>query len=1104
MFENKNFSVKKVSKIKIPKSENFFMFLFLFALTIYSTPLLSNKYAWKLCNSPVYYDLKCVRFFNKNFGVTGCKKVFIFRNGEWKPAKKQPPVKIDLIDVIDTNTYFVSVANKMQESDFYRGGHGKWEKINIPFVNYIVSMKFLDSINGVIAGLGEIAVMKNGKWKVLVPPSNEMFISCTITADSNIYVIDDKGKLFKYEKNKWKSLLTDTMVKKIKNFSNGGLYLLGYNSLLKIENNGKIRKLLNNDKLSTVNDFFVLNDSLVFFAADDGHIFKFTNGIFIDEKTPTKENINSIWMFNDKEGWAVGDDGVMLHYSDSKKQSLKTQWQGFKKIFLNDNAKVIDDEYGVAVADYNNDGMIDVFVAGLFEPNHLYINKGNNIFHDNAQSWGISGDKSINIEELNLGACAGDFNNDGYMDIYVSGLNRKNKIFLNQNGKYFMEYSKFSGGVGNENDRTNGVITGDVDNDGDLDIFIANEFSTNRLYLNNGAGIFTEADSVGLKTDGGGMGCSFADIDNDGDIDLFVTNWSKKNRLYKNMLVENGKLFFKDITGKAGVGGVAYTKSNAVVFSDIDNDADLDLFVTNRKYSNRLYLNNGDCTFKDVTKEYMGLDSLKSYGAVIADFDGDDFKDIYINNVGKNTFYKNINGKKFVDETEKYGLGIKGYNTGNAIGDFDGDGELDIYVANFYGESSCLLINSGKGNNSIFFKVKGYKNNINAIGSKIYVYDTNERLICFEEVNSGEGYASMNQNFYPIGTGKRKKVNVKFIFPDGTQKYFTNVKAGTTLDIEDVSPSEKIYYSSIRLLTGTFLDKLSFLKFLKLSFILVFLFFSMRRGYRRYSWSLFFVVVFSIFLLGIVYIQSMNFEHKNLKLYFTLPILTLVLLTVIVHLFYESVYVANLSMREQEKIREKLSRDLHDDLASTISTISIYLTLIKYNLKEKDNKVNDLLDKTSALAEDASDSITDLIWAIKPQPESVYSLINRINNNFYPLFREKGIEFILKVGKQAGKTILSTQYKKDLYLIIKEALNNILKYSKASRVEIIIKKAKKGLWVEIKDNGIGFEYEKVKDKGHGLSNMKVRVMGISLWYKLNSEPGKGTKINFLMKIPKIK
>ena len=314
-----------------------------------------------------------------------------------------------------------------------------------------------------------------------------------------------------------------------------------------------------------------------------------------------------------------------------------------------------------------------------------------------------------------------------------------------------------------QKDRTNSIITGDVDNDGDLDIFITNEYSTNRLYLNNGAGLFTETDSVGLKTYGGGMGCSFGDIDKDGDIDLFVTNWSKKNKLYKNMLIETGKLFFNDITEKAGVGGLNYTKSNAVVFSDIDNDADLDLFVTNRKHSNRLYLNNADGTFSDVTEEYIGLDSLKSYGAVIADFDGDGFKDIYVNNVGANTFYKNVKGKKFIDETEKYGIGINGYNTGSALGDFDNDGDLDIYLSNFYGGSSCFLINSMEKNNSVFFKVSCYKNNINGIGSKISIFDTKDSLICFEEINSGEGYSSMNQLFYPINIGDREKVNVRII-----------------------------------------------------------------------------------------------------------------------------------------------------------------------------------------------------------------------------------------------------------------------------------------------------------------------------------------------------
>ena len=217
------------------------------------------------------------------------------------------------------------------------------------------------------------------------------------------------------------------------------------------------------------------------------------------------------------------------------------------------------------------------------------------------------------------------------------------------------------------------------------------------------------------------MGCSFGDIDGDGDLDLYVSNWSKKNILYKNLLNDNGELFFENITGKTGVGGNEFDKSNGVVFNDIDNDADLDLFVTNRKTSNTLYINNGKGIFKNETAHFLGIDSLKSYGAVIADFNGDNQKDIYVSNVGMNTFYLN-NNNKFEIKTIKYGAKIEGYSTGSAVADFDNDGDLDIYVANYIGEGSALLKNKLNNNKFIKVKVQGVENNRNGIGAKVYVY----------------------------------------------------------------------------------------------------------------------------------------------------------------------------------------------------------------------------------------------------------------------------------------------------------------------------------------------------------------------------------------------
>ena len=177
------------------------------------------------------------------------------------------------------------------------------------------------------------------------------------------------------------------------------------------------------------------------------------------------------------------------------------------------------------------------------------------------------------------------------------------------------------------------------------------------------------------------------------------------------------------------------------------------------------------------------------------------------------------------------------------------------------------------------------------------------------------------------------------------------------------------------------------LKLLTWLFVLLIIIFSMIHGSKRYRWSLLNITSFTVLLVILFYLQSGYFEYKNVWFSSVLPVLSVAVLIILVRLYFERNRIKKLAVIEQEQIREKLSRDLHDDLASTVSTIAIYLTLIRYNLKNNEEKLNELLTKTTVLVSDAASAITDLIWAINPKPQSLDNLIIRINNNFSTLFR---------------------------------------------------------------------------------------------------------------------
>ena len=600
----------------------------------------------------------------------------------------------------------------------------------------------------------------------------------------------------------------------------------------------------------------------------------------------------------------------------------------------------------------------------------------------------------------------------------------------------------------------------------------------------------------------GGMGCSFGDIDGDGDMDLYVSNWSKKNVLYKNLLKEKGKLLFENITEIAGIGGNDFDKSNGVVFNDIDNDADLDLFVTNRKTSNALYINNGKGIFKNETDRLIGIDSLKSYGAVIADFNGDNQKDIYVSNVGLNTFYLN-NHNKFEIKTIQYGAKIEGYSTGSAIADFDDDGDLDIYVANYIGEGSTFLKN--KLNNSKFIKVKvqGIENNRSGIGAKVIVYKdegmgNNKDLLYYSEITGGSGYVSMNELLQTIQVQENEFVDVKVVFPTGIIKKIKHIKAGDKITVYDVEGLRKKLLLAKHFVVKRILDPHKLFELIKWLFVILLIGYSLFYKNPKWNKKIFRMISIAIVLLLIYYLQYYYFEYKNIVLSTLLPLTSIILALVLIHLYDERERLKQVSVFEQEQIRVRLSRDLHDDLASTVSTIGIYLTLIKYRISKSDVKLHKFIEKSEALVSETTSSITDLIWAINPRPESVDNLLLRFSKNFKELFREKNIEFDI-VNKLDHHYILQPKIKQNVYLILKEALNNILKYANPNKVTLEAIINHKDIYISIEDDGIGFDLEKVRSKGNGLTNMKNRAEEIAAKLTISSEKGKGTKCQLILK-----
>ena len=333
--------------------------------------------------------------------------------------------------------------------------------------------------------------------------------------------------------------------------------------------------------------------------------------------------------------------------------------------------------WGVSWADYDQDGDPDLFITNYDtdQPNTLYNNQGDGTFALHTEG-PIATDMANSV-----GSSWGDYDNDGDLDLYVTNtIGFPNFLYRNEGSGDFIRVQDDP--VVSYTAYSHGVSWVDYDNDGFLDLFIADFFSTkfNLLYHNNGDGTFTEITTSPVVLDAGSsVSGVWADYDDDRDMDLFVANTNGENNwLYRN----DGNGNFTKITEGVVVndGG----KSVGGSWGDIDNDGDLDLFVANAGGENNfLYFNNGDGTFTKNTTDVAATQGGNSHGSTLGDLDNDGDLDLVVtNDAGEHNFYYVNDGNGNFNIADNQFSSDAGESFGVAWADFDNDGDLDLYVVN--------------------------------------------------------------------------------------------------------------------------------------------------------------------------------------------------------------------------------------------------------------------------------------------------------------------------------------------------------------------------------------------------------------------------------------
>jgi tetratricopeptide (TPR) repeat protein len=466
---------------------------------------------------------------------------------------------------------------------------------------------------------------------------------------------------------------------------------------------------------------------------------------------------------------------------------------------------------GVIVDDFDNDGLLDVVTSSYDQCEHLHFfhNNGDGTFTDRAIEAGL-GDQLGGLNLLQT-----DYNNDGCLDIFVlrGGWQTamRGSLLRNNCDGTFTDVTQ-SAGLADPIASQTGVWV-DIDNDGLLDFFEGNEQGPSRLYHNKGDGTFENiAVTAGVDRVAFTKGVVAADYDNDGFVDFYVSNLGGDNFLYHN----NHNRTFTEVGKEAGVR--APWMSFATWFFDYDNDGFPDLFVTSYYMSPeenlhsqlhlpynvetlKLYHNEGNGTFKDVTVE-AGLDRVfNPMGSNFGDIDNDGFLDFYLGtgtppygDILPNVLFHNQGGKKFVDVTASSGTGELHKGHGVAFVDLDNDGDEDI-VAETGGavpgdrHAIRLFENPGNGNDWISLRLVGVKSNRAAIGARIKLTVQNEgqgQRFIYRAVGSGGSFGASPLQQH-IGLGKDAHIlNLEVWWPaTGTRQNFPEVGKNQFLQLAE-------------------------------------------------------------------------------------------------------------------------------------------------------------------------------------------------------------------------------------------------------------------------------------------------------------------------------
>ena len=431
----------------------------------------------------------------------------------------------------------------------------------------------------------------------------------------------------------------------------------------------------------------------------------------------------------------------------------------------------------IAVGDYDNDGLPDLYVTG-YGHNVLYHNLGGCKFEDVTERAGVQ------AGGFSTGAAWADYDRDGRLDLFVARYvhtdlhhlpapnpraegyrsvilqmpdemeGETNFLFRNRGDGTFEDVSQ-KAGVGNPGKLHGmGVVWGDYDNDGWPDLYVTNDGGANYLYHNNGDGTFAEDGILSCTAFGangeifGNMAADFGDFNRDGRLDLVTTRYSRQ----PVSLYRNNRTVFTDVAAGSGLTQPTLAPVKwGVGFGDFDNDGWPDILIANGSFSSLMDKLETEVKYREPLQ-----------------------------------LFRNIDGRRFEDIANKAGLnnGPLESRRGTAFGDINNDGDLDIVVFNTAGPPSLFINETHNANHRVLFRLVGTKSNRMGIGARVTVFTGAMEQV--NEVHGGGGYNSSNDTRLHFGLGQAATMNkIEVRWPSGLKQEFKNVPGDAIYEIDE-------------------------------------------------------------------------------------------------------------------------------------------------------------------------------------------------------------------------------------------------------------------------------------------------------------------------------